>query len=96
MRPYSLTGAAVDDAGVGSQPAHCLQDDQGAAGVDVQVVKRGVEAIEVADAGREVENVITPCDSVLDGGLVPDIGDTYVDKVFDAAEVESVAALLGQ
>jgi hypothetical protein len=54
-------------------------------------MKGRIEAIEMADAGCQVEDVVAATHGVMDCRLVADIGDAQVDLIFDPAQVEAIA-----
>jgi hypothetical protein len=49
----------------------------------------------VAHLPREVEDHIVVAHQVVHGALLADVGDVHLEALFDAVDVEQVAAVVG-
>ena len=65
------------------------------AAVDVQIRVRIAHAVDVTDLSGEIENDLPVLDEHVHRGLVADVGDVDPDSIFEAVNVEPVAAVLG-
>ena len=72
-----------------------LEQRQLAAAVDVEIGVRIAHAVDVADLAGEVEDHVAALHEVVHRAGLPHVGDVDRDLVFDAGDVEQVAAVLG-
>ena len=72
-----------------------LEQRQLAAAVDLEVGVRVLHAVDVADLAGEVEDHVLPAHQIVHRALLADVGDVDADAILDAADVEQVAAVLG-
>ena len=72
-----------------------LEQRQLAAAVDVEIGVRVAHAVDVADLAGEVENHVAALHQVIHRARLPHIGDVDRHLVFNAGDVEQVAAVLG-
>ena len=72
-----------------------LEERQLAAAVDLQVRVRVLHAVDVTDLSGEVEDHIVSLHEMVHRRLLTDVGDVQADAIFDALNVEQVAAVGG-
>ena len=72
-----------------------LEQRQLAAAVDLEIGVRIAHAVDVADLAGEVEDHLAALHEVIHRAGLPHVGDVDRDAVFDAGDVEQVAAVVG-
>ena len=102
FRHRQRVGPAVDLARAGEDDldprvvaAARLEDRQLAAAVDLEIRVRILHAVDVADLAGEIEDDVLIAHQVIHGALLPHVGDVDAQPVLDAADVEQVAAVVG-
>ena len=92
----NLTRAGEDDLDVRVEVAARLKQRERGGAVVPEVTQRVAYRVNVADAAREVEDVVHAADDVVDDLLVADVDAVDFDAVAHVGDVEGVAALVGQ
>src|SRR6266436_3623826 len=80
-----------NDPRCGVEPPACLENDQMAAAVDIQIEQGIAVAVDVAHLGSQVEDIVYPLNGFLHESSVADVTFDEFDLIRDGLEIKRVA-----